>query len=269
MNKLYSLIIAIIFCSQQIFAAGCTIDSTNTSFFSPGPDSIPCIERGVAYTQVIQIHVPQTFDIGPFVGLPFAVNLTVDSLNIDSISGFPAGLTYDLNPADGRFKGGDNGCALASGTTNVPAGNYPLGMHGTIYVSGIPAGFGFPSDTSFQLAQAQSFSTMFNLAVDVINQGDPCRPTTNVQNFSAELNSLLHISPNPSNGIFELQLNAGRRIAGEIAVLDMSGRKIFSQALDAVGLFNTTINISNFARGLYTLQLKTTEGFASKNISME
>lgn len=271
MKKIYFLSIAFLFSMQATFAGmGCTIDSANTAFFSPGPDSIPCIERGVAYSQIIQIHVPQTLDIGPFIGFPAGIIiLTVDSLNLDSLTGFPTGMTYNLNPADGHFLGGDNGCVYAYGTTNDPVGNYPLGVHGTISVSGIPGGFGFPPDTTFQLAQAQSMSGMFQLSVDVINTGDECRPSTGIRDFSADLNSLIQVYPNPNNGIFDLRLDAGRRINGEIVITDIAGRRVFSQVIDVVGLYTTSINLSQFGKGLYTLQIKTSEGFASKNISIE
>ena len=272
MKKIYFSIVGLLFSASTIFAGvGCTIDTTNTHFFSPGPDSIPCIERTVSYTQIIQIHVPQTIDIGPFVGFPAGIIiLHVDSLNIDSITGFPTGLSYGINPPSGHFLGGDNGCTLVTGTTNDPTGNYPLAVHGIISVSGIPQGFGFPPDTIFQLQQAQAMSNMFKLSVDVINQGDPCRPVVSgVKNFSADLNSLIQVYPNPSNGNFELRLNAGRRVSGEIIVTDIAGRKIYSQQLDVVGLYSTNINLSQFGKGLYTLQLRTADGFASKNISIE
>jgi len=47
------------------------------------------------------------------------------------------------------------------------------------------------------------------------------------------------------------------------------GRGVFSEVIDWVGLYNTSINLSQFGKGLYTLQIKTSEGFASKNISIE
>ncbi len=271
MKKIYFLLIACLLSIQTIFAGGgCSINPNNTTFFSPGPDSIPCIERGVSFSQVIQIHVPNTIDIGPFVGFPAGIIiLTVDSLNLDSITGFPSDLSYNLNPADGHFLGGDNGCAYAYGITNDPTGNYPLSVHGTISVSGIPGGFGFPPDTSFQLAQAQGMSGMFNLSLDVINPGDVCRPNTGIREFNEELNSLIQVYPNPSNGFFDMRLDAGRRINGEIVILDIAGRRVYSQALDAIGLYITSLNLSEFGKGLYTVQIRTSEGFASKNISIE
>lgn len=271
MKKFYTLLTVLFFASQSIFAgAGCVIDTTNTQFFSPGADSLPCVERGVSYSQVIQIHVPETIDIGPFVGFPAGIIiLTVDSMQIDSITGFPTGLGYNLIPADGHFLGGDNGCAYAYGTTNDPAGNYPLSVHGTISVSGIPSGFGFPSDTTFDLANAQNQSGMFSLGVDVIEQGAECRPNTSVNDFSAELNSLVQVYPNPSNGVFSVRIDAGRRVKGELVIVDVTGRKVFTEQIDAVGLYNNTVNLSQFGKGLYTVQVRTADGFASKNISVE
>lgn len=271
MNKLYALFTLLALnVSVAIATPICTIDTTNTLFFSPAPDSLPCIEVGVAFNQVVQIHVPKTFDVGPFVGLPAGlVILTVDSMRIDSLSGLPTGLTYGLNPADGFFLGGDNGCALVNGTTNDPTGHYPLTTNGTISVSGIPGGFGFPPDTSFDLATVQAQSGMFQLAVDVINPGDPCHPALGITNFNAALNSLMQVYPNPSNGAFELKLNTGGRVTGELVIMDMTGRKVFVQALDIMGNYGTTINLGNQPKGLYTLQLRSTEGFASKNISIE
>jgi hypothetical protein len=269
--KKFLLSVSLFTVALSSFAGGgCVIDTSNTAFFSPMPDSIPCIERGVAYSQVIQIHVPENFDIAPFVGLPFPILLTVDSMQIDSITGFPNGFTYNLNPADGHFLGGDNGCAFAYGTTNDPAGNYPLTIHGTISVSGIPQGFGFPSDTSFQLEQAQSMSNMFNLSVDVIELGDDCRPQANgINNLNSELNTLLSVYPNPSSGIINVALNSSRRIAGEVCIVNIAGQKVATVSMDVMGKFDTTFNLSTLPKGLYTVLLKTTEGIAAKNVSVE
>lgn len=270
MKKIYIITIAALFSLNFVFATGCVIDSSNTNFFYPRPDSIPCVEKGNAYTQVIQIHVPQTFDIGPFVNLPPGIILLhVDSLQIDSITNLPTGLTYEINPPSGFFLGGQNGCATLSGTTNDTVGHYPLNIYGYISVSGIPQGFGFPSDTIFNLHTAQSFSPMFNLFVDVINPGDPCRPVSSINSFSAELNSLISIYPNPNSGVFSFNVDAGRRITGEIVVTDVIGRKVFSQTIDATGLYSAIIDLTKNPKGIYTVQLRTAEGFASKNISIE
>ncbi|HRG89880.1 MAG TPA: T9SS type A sorting domain-containing protein, partial [Chitinophagales bacterium] len=90
-----------------------------------------------------------------------------------------------------------------------------------------------------------------------------------INDFSAELNALLQVYPNPSNGVFNVRIDAGRRLNGEIVVVDVTGRKVYSQAMDVVGLYTNTIDLQQLGSGLYTVQLRTTEGFASKNISIE
>lgn len=267
MKKIYFTIFVLAFSANYMFAQ-CVIDNTNTAFFSPSPDSIPCIEKGVPFTQVIQVHVPATFDIGPFVNLPAGfIVLTVDSMQIDSITDFPTGFSYTLNPASGHLLGGENGCFYASGTTNDPVGNYPLNVYGYISVSGIPQGFGFPPDTSFPLSQAQSASGM-SLSVDVINAGDPCR-ASGINSFSASLNSLLEVYPNPSSGVVNFSINTGRRLVGQIEIYNVSGQKVLSTEVDAVGRFETSFDLSDFNKGLYSLLLRTNEGLASKTISLE
>jgi hypothetical protein len=49
----------------------------------------------------------------------------------------------------------------------------------------------------------------------------------------------------------------------------MTGRRVFTQKVDATGFYNTSIDLSAFAKGLYTVQVRTEKGVASKNISVE
>ena len=270
MNKRLTLLSLINFVVIAGFAANsCTIDSANTQFFAPGPDSLPCIERTVYYDQSIQIAVPTTINLQDF-GAPLSFILTVDSVVITGVNGLPNGITYAPNPSNGVLYGGKKGCAQVYGTTTDSAGHYPITFNGTFTAHGFPFPPFFDGDTTIDFATLQSLGQgMFDMFVDVINPGDPCRPSLGIGSFNSSLNTNIHIVPNPSNGIIGLSLDAGRRLNGEIAVLDMTGRKIFSQPIDAVGLYKTTINLSNYSKGLYTLQLRTAEGFESKSISIE
>lgn len=271
MKKIYFLFVAALLSTHLLFAgATCTIDSSNTAFFSPRPDSLPCVERGTSYSQVLQIKVPTSVDLQDF-GAPIPFVLTVDSVVFDSITGLPNGLNYVINPYSGIIYGGDNACGLLYGTTNDPAGNYPLIFHGTMTLHGFAFPPYFDGDTTIDLAMIQSQpQNPFSASVDVIEQGAPCRPVqSGINDFSSELNALLQVYPNPNNGVFNVRIDAGRRLNGEIVVIDVTGRKVYSQQLDVVGLYLSTINLQQMGKGLYTLQLRTTEGFASKNISIE
>ncbi len=275
--KKISLFFLMLFAAFGAFAqdrgVGCTIDSANTEFFSPRPDSLPCVERGTTYSQIIQILVPASIDLQQlFSQIPFPYILSIDSVIIDSVTGFPNGLTYYMTPYDGKLYGGNRGCALLYGTTNDPVGNYPLTFHGTMTMHGAPFPGVFDGDTTVDLAQIGAVSgSPFTAGLDVINPGDQCRPAapSGINSFSSELNSLITVFPNPNNGVFNFNLNAGRRIAGQIMVVDVTGRKVLEQNIDALGLYQTVIDLKGAAKGIYTLKLQTAEGVATRNISIE
>ena len=68
-----------------------------------------------------------------------------------------------------------------------------------------------------------------------------------------------------AHGVLRLVLE----LNGEIVITDVTGRKVYTEQLDAVGFYSSSIYLSQFSKGLYTLQLRTANGFASKNISIE
>ncbi|MCW5906892.1 MAG: T9SS type A sorting domain-containing protein [Chitinophagales bacterium] len=269
MKKIYLL--AILFSTQFIAYAqtGCVIDSTNTNFFAPRPDSLPCVERTVYYDQTIQIAVPTSINLQN-LGAPIPFVLYVDSVVITGVNGLPNGISYTPNPANGVLYGGQKGCAQVFGTTTDPAARYPITFEGTFTAHGFPFPPYFDGDTTIDFATLQGLSQgMFDLFLDVINPGDECRPASGIANFSASLNALVRVYPNPSNGVFHFSVNSGKRLTGTIEVMNIAGQAVTTQAIDAIGLFETTFNLSNMPRGMYTVLLKTSEGVAAKNISVE
>lgn len=261
MKKLYSLFIPLVFFVTGI-QAQCIIDANaqTTSGVNPPAIQLPCVISGVPYDQTLQGKIQQSDDISIVI---LQVHVEVDSVEIDSIGGLPNGITWFRNPT--VLLGGGNGCLQLTGTTNDAPGRYDLTAFGTAWLT-VTSPANFPRAFTGNLNRLSPFGGYF---LTVINPGDPCVPALGVNDFSADLNSSLSVYPNPSNGIVEVKLNAGKRVNGEVAVMDMTGRTVFSQTIDAVGAYNTTINLSNFAKGLYTVQLRTSEGFASKNISVE
>lgn len=270
MKKIYLLVLA---CTALAFSsnAQCVIDPSNTNFLSPSPDSLPCIERTVPYSQTLQIAVPTSMDLQDF-GAPISFVLTVDSVVIHAVNGLPTGMTYDMNPSSGVLYGGDHGCATLSGTTTDAAGNYPLSFDGNITLHGNAFPPYFDGDTTIDFNTLQQLAPdMFSLFVDVINPGDPCRPaqSSGINDFSSDLNAAISVYPNPNNGVFQFNLNAAHRINGQINVIDFTGKVVYSQNIDVIGLYNTTIDLQNFAKGVYVVQVKSTEGVAAKNISVQ
>ncbi len=268
------LLFCLITVVNGVYAGGasCTPDPNNTEFLSPAPDSIPCAERDSFYEQVLQIYVPNSIDLQTIIpAIPFPFIMTIDSIVIDSVTGLPNGIAYELNPFSGHFLGGTNNCAYVYGTTSDPTGHYPAIFHGFITMHGAAIPGIFDGDTTVGLDVLQAApENPFELALDIINGGDECRPAANgISAFKNSLNTLMYVFPNPSRGVFELRFNAGRRITGEIAVTDLTGRKVFTSSVDAAGWYTTTIDLGSAPHGIYTVQLRTADGFAAKNISVE
>ncbi|HLP20715.1 MAG TPA: T9SS type A sorting domain-containing protein [Chitinophagales bacterium] len=267
MKKVYSLIAGL-----MLFAgatqAQCTIDANaqTTPGVNPTADQLPCIIRTVAYDQTLQGKIQDTKDTA-FVG--FATTIRVDSVSIDSIAGLPTGITWAKNPD--ILLGGENGCLRLTGTTTDPVGRYDLVAYGRawlrILVPNTPIG---SIDTPYAYnGNLNRFSPFGDYYLDVINQGDVCHQSVGINDFSAELNAAFSVYPNPNNGVFEIKLNAGSRVNGSVNVIDVTGRVVYTQNIDVMGLYSNTVNVTEFSKGIYTVQLRTQNGFASKNISVE
>jgi len=261
MKKIYSLIAALAFAVASINAQ-CTIDTSaqTTPGVNPTADQLPCIERGVAFDQVLQVKIQDFKDTTIVV----SVHIIVDSVRIDSVQGLPNGIVFTRTPD--VLLGGENGCGRIAGTTNDPTGRYDLIAWGTAWLRAQAGGF---IDTPYVYnGQLNEFSPFGDYYLDVINTGQACH-VTGIKDFNSDLNSALSLYPNPSNGIVNLKLNTGKRVNGEIVIVDITGRRVFAENVDVVGVYEKTVDISALPKGLYTLQLRTSEGFASKSISIE
>jgi hypothetical protein len=258
MKRLYTLVAALVLFASIGFAQTiCTVDpqALNGPGISPPPSEMPCVVIGENFNQIIQVENFST-----------VMNLvTVDSMVLDSIIGLPAGL--DWIKSSNALRAGQHGCLTFFGTTNVAPGRYTLSWYGTVWASAL--GYSYPYSGNLSTIAAQAGGGNFSYSLTVINPGDPCPTVTGINDLSADLNSALYVYPNPNNGVFGFRLNAGQRVNGEIAVYDMTGKRVFAQPLDVIGMYTTSIDLSAFAKGLHTLKLSTASGFATRRISVE
>jgi hypothetical protein len=82
------------------------------------------------------------------------------------------------------------------------------------------------------------------------NFPDCVNPTNALENLAPDL----RIAPNPSNGHFNLLLDAKEALEGELSVLDPLGRLLSKQALRlAPGQNRVAMNLSQLPSGLYLL----------------
>ena len=258
----FALIFSLVFANAQ-----CVIDSAAQTQpgISPKPDSIPCIIISQSYDQTLQVQCATSFDtVVSLVGTSYPLTVNVDSVEIDSIINLPAGLTWVKNPY--RLKGGQNGCITFSGTGTGPTGRYNLTWYGTIWAT-LPSPIPSPYNKQTYTGNLNKLP-QFNYYLDVINQGGVCHAfATGETVITADLASKISVYPNPGNGLFTLKLNTVTESEGTINVIDFTGRVVYSQHL---GLTNTiNLNLTGLAKGLYELQLKTSNETAVKNISIQ
>lgn len=245
----------------QANSQACTVDTT---VIPPGrfsfPDTLPCVEKTVAYDQVVQFKIPATINAQDF-GSPIPFTLTIDSIVIDSVTGFPAGISAAYNPSNGVFYGGSAGCFKVSGTTNDPVGNYPVTVHGTLTARGTAFPGVFDGDTTISLAALSGFqqNPFGALSLDVINAGDPCRQSSVGINNVKSFNATVKAYPNPAINVLNVAINSVDRINGDMIVFDVMGRKVFTQKIDISGVQNFAIDVTPFASGLYNLVI--TDGY--------
>ncbi len=262
MKKFYFLL-AVALLAVSTIQAQCVIDTTHLPSGSPGvypsADSLPCIHRTVLYSQTIQGRIQSSKDttISGISG-----TITVDSVQIDTINGAPNGITWVTNPR--TLYGGQAGCIKFSGTTSDVAGQYPLTAIGDAWltINAAPILNNYAYHYHGDLNQFSSFGGYYlTVCADSTNNG--------INQVSAGLSASLEVYPNPSNGVFEVKLNTEEAETGEMIVIDGTGRIVYSQTISSPGFYNATINLSKFAKGVYTLQVRTANGFASKHISIE
>jgi len=261
----FFLIIAVIVASpgfvfSQIFSTPpCVISAVNsdTGLITPFYDSLACIEQGLPYSASVQLAMPAVFS-----GI-----VSLDSLVITSITGMPAGISYEQNPASGVYYADSNGCIAFAGTTTADSGAYPLTFTGYAVVT--TQNSGTRTLSLAQLAQLQDAPVPV-YKLNVIHQGDSCFPVqvaTSVQTLIQS--SQLSVYPNPSNGNFSLELNTDKSLTGEVMICDVTGRKVYGQQMSTNGFYKTAIDLGGLAKGFYLLQVKSSLGVVVKNISVE
>lgn len=255
MKKFY--VACLFFFAIGFVNAQCTIDVNNNQVGITPPDSLfPEIISGQALdnSYVAQVHVPTTSNLG--------IQATVYWISILNITGFPTGITYDRNPNQDTIYGGNNACIQLSGVTNDPAGEYPLSFVGTVKVN-----TNFTGDTVIPLAilnllAAQSGTPGFGYKVKVVEPNG-------INTISDQLTEAMQIMPNPSNGRFDVKLDMFEKVDGELSVLDVTGKEIYSEKVNVNGSYATSIDLGSVAKGMYIVQLKTEKGIASKKLSIE
>ena len=132
MKKISTLLLALTTLVLSSFGQ-CVPDSAGLGPNQPVyPNSLPCILQNSNYSGVLSFIIPDSLP-GRDFGNPIVAffTITIDSVQITSITGTPSGVSAASSPALGAWvPAGAYACMAFTGTTTAPLGNYPLMVSG-------------------------------------------------------------------------------------------------------------------------------------------
>lgn len=220
-------------------------------------------------TECAIIDEPFEFVFTVAVGDSITVNflgqelrLALDSVVVNSVEGLPLGLNYACAPGNCAFPKNSLGCAVINGTpvsSNTP-GDYPLVIKGTVFFPGFP----FEQDVDFP---GDQFPGEYTLQLLPDGMTD-CTVTSTNEQLAEKVN--LSLSPNPSAGPIQIEINAD--IFGEfnLRVVDLLGNVVHKQALD-ISLGNNRVSFdgSALSNGLFIVVLENELGTISQKLLIQ
>ncbi len=252
MKRYLLAVVASVCFMVSLQAQTCVIDTNNANLLSPTSEELPCVERNVPYSIVLQLFTP------PNIG-----GVGVDSIAITTFNGLPTGITNTCNPVNCTMVGFGRACITLAGTTSDSVGAYLIDYDGFAYTEQGTAPFDYLRDNFPGIIPEY---TLF-----VINAGGFCVNTgsTGISSNNVESTAGFSVSPNPGNGVFQFRLNHVSGLGGDILVTDMAGRVVYNQKNTAGFFDTTTIDLTGFAKGMYLLQYRTGNGVSSKKIIVQ
>ena len=228
------------FTSIYVGAQSCT-PGTNFADSSYGvwpsvTTNFPAAVINAFYTTDINFKVPSTVtdDIVAVVPLAsIALGSDIQSFKIISVVGLPAGFLYACNISSCEYPGGANGCANIYGTSNAPAGSYPVSIEieATIDFFGgidVPASF-------------EGYSILLGTAGSI-----------------EQIIAPITVSPNPANNEIKIEGITASMKANQISILNIEGKVVAEREIKDV--LNTTFDLSAVKAGIYFVNVSHASG---------
>jgi len=82
-------------------------------------------------------------------------------------------------------------------------------------------------------------------------------------------NGNLSIYPNPTNGIFTIEMNDVEKDVYTIKITNVLGQKIFRISQSVNGIYKENIDLSTFQKGVYLIQIKNSTTTITERIIVE
>ena len=86
---------------------------------------------------------------------------------------------------------------------------------------------------------------------------------------NSEFSKAVMVYPNPSNGVFAIEMPASSESVATINVTDALGRVVYNKTEKLNGAYNGQIDLSNLGNGIYMLNIKTGENISLRKLVIE
>ena len=215
--------------------AQCTPDPqfTIAGIYPDSATGLPNAMVGQAYNEVITIISPVDTSV---VILGQSIPVTIQTIELTSVTGLPASFSYDCATTNCIFAGGSTSCAVLSSASPTIAeiGSHQIIMNTTTTVDAGLFGIQTQDDV------VDYYYINVTNATSVINQ---------FNDFSFELKDVF---PNPVNNNAKIQFVSGNSIDVVFTVFNYLGKKIEEKNITAIrGVNDVEISAKDYANGVY------------------
>ena len=248
MNRtLLTLALAFAFIGAQ---AQCTPDP-EYSIVGIYPDSasgLPGAIVGQAYDEVITIISPTDTSVTLFGQ---SLSVTVQAIELTSVTGLPPSFSYDCETANCTFSGGSTSCAVLTSPSPTVA---EVGLHQIIMntITTVDAGL-FGIQTQEDLIDYYYINVANTTSV--INRFD---------DFTFELKDIF---PNPVNSNAKIQFISGNSADVVFTVFNHLGEKIEKKYIAATrGVNDIEVSANDYANGMYLYSINNGMQIESKRM---
>ena len=99
-----------------------------------------------------------------------------------------------------------------------------------------------------------------------MNFGTPWTPSSIKENT---FNGNVSIYPNPTNGIFTIEMNDVEKDVYTIKITNVLGQKVFTTSQSVNGIYKENIDLSTFQKGVYLIEIKNSTATITERIIVE
>ena len=249
-NFFLTLTLAFAFVGAQ---AQCTPDPqfTIAGIYPDSATGLPNAMVGQAYNEVITIISP--VDTSTVI-LGQTISVTIQTIELTSVTGLPPSFSYDCATTNCIFAGGSTSCAVltSAGPTSAEIGSHQVIMNTTTTVDAGLFGIQTQNDV------VDYYYINVSNATSVINQ---------FNEFTFELKDIF---PNPLNSNAKIQFISGISADVFFTVYNNLGKKIEERNIAASrGVNNIEISAKDYANGMYLYSINNGIQVVSKRMIIE